>query len=127
VLAVSASDTGSCATSTSVLAFASTCLRDDIDRPVAGRYNHCPDKIFQDASDLSKMQQTALHEIFHAILFSSSNFRYFRNKETMEPYLARSSVRPEQLDSGTQRFAECAGRDILALPETMLQYTGERG
>lgn len=39
VLAISASTTGSCGVGSGTLAFASTCLRDDIDRPVAGRYN----------------------------------------------------------------------------------------
>lgn len=43
-------------------AFASTCMRDDIDRPIAGRYNQCPNSFTTSEDRVQEMIMTAVHE-----------------------------------------------------------------
>lgn len=74
------------------------------------------------------MQQTALHEILHAIGFSSQNFIYFRDPDTLEPITPRNSARPSVLDSTANSvYVTCAGGNEQGLPEEILQYSSERG
>jgi len=48
ILLVTAKASSSCGLG--ALAHAASCMRDDIDRPISGRYNHCPDA-FDDSAE----------------------------------------------------------------------------
>eukprot|EP01137_Pigoraptor_chileana_P036542 Opistho-2@32345 len=80
-------NSGDCGGNT--LAFASYCVLDSLtDRPLAGRANFCPSKI--DTSEPDSQFATAIHEITHAMGFSSSAWPYFRDA-TGQPRTVRDS------------------------------------
>lgn len=57
-----------------VLAYASSCQKDQFDRPTFGMVNFCPDKISADESDYHDQVSIALHELTHALGFSAEFF-----------------------------------------------------
>ena len=77
VVFVSAVHTSDCADG-STLAYASTCQRDQNDRPVFGYANFCPDSLSTDPALWVTQKSTAVHELLHAIGFSSTSFSLFR-------------------------------------------------
>lgn len=127
VLIVSAQQVSNC--NSGAAAYASTCLRDDLDRPVAGHFNMCPNSLSTNTNDLAKMRQIALHEVFHPIFFSSSNFKYMRNPSSLEPYLDRDESIEGRLDV-TTHSTSCDGggtQSNPAFPSDVIQWSGERG
>ena len=81
-LYVAAVQTTSCGSGGSgTLAYASTCQRDQNDRPILGYANFCP--AMMDTSEAAYQGQlsTAIHEIVHALGFSSGSWPLFRNAD----------------------------------------------
>ena len=76
VLFASAVSTAGCSGST--LAYAGTCQRDQHDRPVFGHANFCPASVDDTAASWESQLATALHELVHALGFSSGSWPLFR-------------------------------------------------
>lgn len=113
------------------------CLRDEFDRPAAAWYNFAgftPGYTFG-RRDLQR--QRVLHHLLHALGFSSASFAYYRDPDTLEPYVRRApGTGGSQLHPETQTTVSCdlgiSGYPLFVsntslLPETMLRYSGERG
>jgi hypothetical protein len=73
VIYVIADESNNCAGAT--LAYASKCQTDQLDRPIAGYANFCPSSLpdtnFE--ADFDEQFSTAVHEIGHALGFSSTS------------------------------------------------------
>lgn len=65
----------------SVLAYASACQKEQFDRPTFGMINICPTKIDADPDAYEAQLSTAMHEITHALGFSSQFFAYMRGPD----------------------------------------------
>ena len=66
-----------CSTSSTV-AFAGACqLEDNLDRPITGYINFCPNSLEEITRDF--LYDVAQHEMIHALAFSSSLFPFWRN------------------------------------------------
>ena len=74
----------------STLAWAATCRSDQYDRPIAGHANFGPNRISTDPASLQEQIAVAIHEISHALGFSSSKFSQFRDHATGERRAASS-------------------------------------
>jgi len=83
VLYTSAVQTSSCGdgVSAGTLAYAATCQRDQNDRPIAGYANFCPAALSDTADDFDGQLATAVHELLHAMGFSSGSWPLFRNAD----------------------------------------------
>jgi len=86
VLYVSAVDSDQCtqnvAGQAETVAYAAHCQQEaELDRPVAGHTNICPDAIRKPERDVKSLTSTLKHELLHALGFSSSLFAFFRDKE----------------------------------------------
>ena len=79
VLVVSSVQTASCTGST--LAYASTCQRDQLDRPILGDVNFCPSRVSTDPAQMAEQKATAVHELLHALGFTSSSWALFRYED----------------------------------------------
>mmetsp|Transcript_14 Transcript_14/g.59 ORF Transcript_14/g.59 Transcript_14/m.59 type:complete len:996 (-) Transcript_14:177-3164(-) len=84
VVYVTAYQYAACASS-STLAFAASCARDDImDRPIAGYINLCPGQLEtvdpNSVESVQKWEYITIHEIVHVLGVSSSHFPFFRDK-----------------------------------------------
>ena len=77
-LYVSSVTTASCGGGT--IAYASACYRDQYDRPIMGSANFCPDSLSSAAADWDDQLGTAVHEVFHALGFSSDSWALFRDE-----------------------------------------------
>ncbi|DBA01727.1 TPA: hypothetical protein N0F65_010137 [Lagenidium giganteum] len=109
-----------------VLAYASACQLDQYDRPTFGMVNFCPDLI--DPAPLAYETQlaTALHEMTHALGFSSSLFAYMRNKDGTPRTLRDADGDPPQLINTT--CPNGSPIDYFDNPSrTTVQYYHERG
>lgn len=62
-----------------VLAYAITCQRDTNDRPTWGRVNICPSSISLDPSQYRAQLYTLIHELTHALGFTSESFALMRD------------------------------------------------
>ena len=95
---VRAEDTANCA-SGSTLAYAGTCQRDEqSDRPTVGVVNFCPGQISLEAADERGQIYTAIHELHHALGFSSGSWNLFRDQPNGgTPRTARSTTFPSQV------------------------------
>lgn len=104
---VRAEDTTSCAGG-STLAYAGTCQRDeDTDRPTVGVVNFCPDRIDTDPATLRGQVYTAIHELHHAIGFSSGAWPLFRDAGAGgSPRTPRDSVQPHTVSAAYRLRAE---------------------
>ena len=88
VLYVTASQ-ASCSGTT--LAYAGYCLLDPTTgRPLAGFVNWCPNMV--DVADFEDELDTGVHEVLHAMVFSSSLFTYFRQPGTNNQVSALTDV-----------------------------------
>ena len=98
---VSAKQTNVCDGET--LGFASPCQFDQNDRPILGSMNFCPTDLAAAAADL--VFSTTLHELAHALGFTSSSMPFFRDPttSTLVPRTAR-----DQYDAPPQTTKLCA-------------------
>ncbi|KAJ0403536.1 hypothetical protein ATCC90586_006791 [Pythium insidiosum] len=87
----------------SVLAYASSCQKDQYDRPTFGMANFCPDQIKTDPRDYESQLSTAMHEITHALGFSSQFYAYMRN-----PDGTPRTPRDENGDPPVEKNTKCA-------------------
>eukprot|EP00899_Mesostigma_viride_P012753 jgi/Mesvir1/21479/Mv03931-RA.2 len=102
VLLVTATNSESCCPSGdcevgSLRAYALHCiLEPQLDRPVAGTVNFCPSKLVAsvDPAVFDRQVNTAVHEILHALGFSSSLFPYYRDATTA-PRVPRTGDFPD--------------------------------
>lgn len=89
---VTVADNADCKASPgSLLAYAQWCVKDQCDRPVFGTIHFCLNALSLDPTDESKQILTAVHELTHAMVFSSSLFSFYR-KPDGTPLFARTNV-----------------------------------
>ena len=75
------------------VAYAAHCQQEgDLDRPVAGHTNICPESISNIERDIQSLESTLKHELLHAFGFSSSLFAFFRDSD--------GKPRTERLEDG---------------------------
>lgn len=123
LLYVRAATTSYC--SGSVLAYASSCQKDQYDRPTFGMANFCPDQIDSDPVEYERQLATALHEITHALGFSSQFFAYMRYADGTPRTPRDSSGRPPIVTSGTCKNGNPV--DYFVAPDVnTVQYVSER-
>ena len=79
VLYVTAAESRIC--TGAVLAYASTCVRDQFDRPIFGHANFCPSKLSAAPAAMEEQLSTAVHEVLHALGFSSASWPLFRDND----------------------------------------------
>lgn len=72
------------------LAYATSCVRDQCDRPIFGHVNFCLSQVDLSGDKTDALVSTAVHELAHNLVFSSDLFRYFRNSDGT-PKLPRDS------------------------------------
>jgi len=71
------------------VAYAAHCQQEvELDRPVAGHTNICPEAISTAERDIKSLGSTLKHELLHAFGFSSSLFAFFRDKNG-QPFTPR--------------------------------------
>uniref|UniRef100_A0A8C6IRZ9 Leishmanolysin-like peptidase n=1 Tax=Melopsittacus undulatus TaxID=13146 RepID=A0A8C6IRZ9_MELUD len=81
VLYVSALTTERCGHE-NIIAYAAYCqLEAEMDRPIAGYANLCPNMISTQAQEFVGMLSTVKHEIIHALGFSAGLFAFYRNDD----------------------------------------------
>uniref|UniRef100_A0A8C4KKA6 Leishmanolysin-like peptidase n=1 Tax=Dromaius novaehollandiae TaxID=8790 RepID=A0A8C4KKA6_DRONO len=89
VLYVSALTTERCGHE-NIIAYAAYCqLEAEMDRPIAGYANLCPNMISTQAQEFVGMLSTVKHEIIHALGFSAGLFAFYRDDDG-KPLTARS-------------------------------------
>jgi leishmanolysin-like peptidase len=108
VLYVTALPTARC-TEGGTLAYAGICRMDQFDRPIAGRVNFCPDEIHTTVNKWERQVATTVHELGHALGFSSFSFPFYRDPDSSPvpgvPRTPRNSVTNFPLDG--QNPAAC--------------------
>ena len=119
-----------CSSSSGVLAYASTCQRDQLDRPTFGRINFCPNNL--DASNIDKLESqiaVAIHEIGHVLGFSSASFPLFRNIDDQSPLTARNINYPSVPSDEFWVSRTCNNVKVTSWisSQTTLGYSSTRG
>ena len=125
LLYVAAVQTSSCGSGDAgTLAYASTCERDQNDRPVLGYANFCP--AMMDTSDAAYKGQlaTAVHEIVHAIGYTSGSWPLFRNADGT-PKTAREADGLPAMETVT--CVDGSTRSQVAIDTNTLVMTTARG
>ena len=126
VLFVTAKQTADCPAqgASGTLAYASTCQRDQSDRPTWGRVNFCPYAISTEAADLPLQIAVATHELNHALGFNSGSWALWRNADG-SPRTPRDAYG----DPATAFKYKCGGtqreRDIVS--SSTVAFSAERG
>eukprot|EP00899_Mesostigma_viride_P012751 jgi/Mesvir1/21477/Mv03929-RA.1 len=117
VLLVTATNSAACNNPT-LRAYASHCiLESQLDRPVAGSVNFCASRLVAstDPSVFDRQVITAVHEILHALGFSSSLFPYYRDAAT-NPRVPRTSDFPDNANlSSIVRSSSERGFDVTRI------------
>merc|ERR1712166_1724403 len=127
VIYVTAQTTSPCPSSsgTGTLAFASSCQTDQYDRPTVGYVNFCPVQIQVAAAGTSSYEDqlsTAIHEITHALGFTSGNYAYWRDHANSgQPRTPRDS------DGEPTGTVSLFGQSTTAPATTTLNSFTERG
>lgn len=95
---VTAQQTASCGSGGSgTLAYAYSCQRDSFDRPTWGRINLCPQALSTDTAEWDKQLKVAMHEMAHALGFSSTSWPLFRGSDAPRtPRTPRDPMYPFQ-------------------------------
>lgn len=134
-LFVTIKDTPSCQASSETGAYASWCVKDQCDRPIFGTVNFCLSKLSLLEKDLQLQVSTAVHELAHTMVFSSSLFKYFRNRDG-SPMMPRSRSDPDTFanevwwscSSGKFNFPDPTGsqRHVDLAPDIVNKFS-ERG
>ena len=113
------------------LAYAATCERDQNDRPIFGYANFCPASLDTAAAAWETQRSTAVHEILHALGFSSGSWPLFRHPDGT-PMTVRESDGLPALVSGVTCTPNVdgsprTGTNVLNVSEATLQVATERG
>ncbi|KAL7998051.1 putative peptidase M8, leishmanolysin [Plasmopara halstedii] len=124
VLYIRAATTNYCASRT--LAYASSCQKDQYDRPTFGMANFCPSQISILPEDLESQVSTAMHEITHALGFSAQFFPYMRHPDGTPRTPRDSNGRPPIYKSGTCPNGSPIEYYIAPSTQTV-QHSNERG
>ncbi|XP_067119868.1 ciliated left-right organizer metallopeptidase-like isoform X1 [Centruroides vittatus] len=77
ILYVNAQNTHLCQTQ-DIIAYASYCVLDQNDRPIAGFINFCPFHL-KEKHEEERIVMVAIHELFHALGFSQDMFKKFKD------------------------------------------------
>ncbi|KAM4809928.1 ciliated left-right organizer metallopeptidase [Rhinophrynus dorsalis] len=85
LLYVKVAQTEKCAAQTSVIAYASYCQLDPLGRPIAGVIVFCAERLRKEEYNHRHIVQVSLHEILHALGFSSSLFERWIDCSLSEP------------------------------------------
>ena len=120
---VTAKQTFTCGNGDSgTLAYASYCQRASDDRPTIGRINFCPRMLPPSVTDagFENLLYTALHELTHVLVFSSSLFNYFRDDSGVERTPRNSIGDP------AAAFYSSSRQRYIASGST-ISYASERG
>jgi len=86
----SAADSNLCSPTGQTLAFATWCQIDQHDRPTFAMANWCPRHVDTHSDAFDAQLSTAVHELAHALGFSSASFPLFRD-DLGQPRTARDS------------------------------------
>nr|CCA19066.1 leishmanolysinlike peptidase putative [Albugo laibachii Nc14] len=109
----------------SVLAYASACQKEQFDRPTFGMINMCPTKIDADPDAYEAQLSTAMHEITHALGFSSQFFAYMRGADGAPRTRRSSAGEPPAIING--KCANGATVDYFPNPSgNTVAYSSER-
>ena len=123
-LYVSATTTSSC--TGSVLAYAYAVARDQYDRPTWGRINFCPRYLSDAPSAFPAQLSTAMHELNHALGFTSESWPLWRLPDGVTPRTPRSPADPALPAPAYAVRTSCGGSDYVAAPSS-IAYVAERG
>nr|XP_032818412.1 leishmanolysin-like peptidase isoform X1 [Petromyzon marinus] len=113
VLYVSALGTDRCQQE-GVVAYAAYCqLEAQLDRPIAGYANLCPDKVSLDAGEQPDMLSTVKHEVIHALGFSAGLFAFYRDDDG-QPLTPRygNGLPPFNDTTGLYQWSERVARRV---------------
>lgn len=129
VVFITTKQTASCGSAGSgVLAYASSCARDQLDRPIAGRINLCPGSLDADPGALAFQLGVVVHELGHALGFTGADWPLFRRADG-SPRTPRDPANPWDVAPGYKATFACGGATAtraVASPET-IAYFDERG
>lgn len=137
IMFITAKATEDCGEST--LAYAGGCRYDQYDRTVVGYANFCPDMIDSSDEGWEEQWSTGVHEIMHAMGFSSSRFAYFWDHATGNPVTTRTATEdanpsgvPAAVDntdaeSADNLLSDYPGGEIYKPSTDTLQSFTERG
>lgn len=112
------------------LAYATTCQRDTFDRPTWARINFCPAGLSTVASSFNNQLYIAMHELNHALGFSSSSWPLWRNTDVARtPRTPRDAGDPTQVDDAYIATYTCGGGTQQAAVASLstITYSSERG
>ncbi|KAM4710370.1 ciliated left-right organizer metallopeptidase [Discoglossus pictus] len=85
LLYVRVAQTKKCAEQPSVIAYASYCQLDSSGRPLAGVIVFCTERLREGEYQQSHIVQVSLHELLHALGFSSSLFEHWKDCSLSDP------------------------------------------
>ena len=114
------------------LAYAGACAYDQYDRPIAGYINFCPQHVDETASEYDNQLVTAVHEIVHALGFSSSRYAYFWDTLSGQPRTVRAAANAFYVSGkpnlgSIDTFPDASGYQIFKPADTTLKQYTERG
>jgi leishmanolysin-like peptidase len=127
ILFVSSVNTAACGGGT--LAYASTCQRDQKDRPIVGYANFCPNALSSASAQWVTQKSTAVHELLHALGFSSGSWPLFRNGDGTPMTPREADGLPEQKAAGSVTCTDGnpSSATEYAISASTLEVATERG
>lgn len=123
LLYVRSTETSYC--SGTVLAYASSCQKDQYDRPTFGMVNFCPALIDSNPIEYDRQLATALHEITHALGFSSQFYAYMRYADGTPRTPRDANGKPPTLATGACKNGNAISNFVVP-DNTTVQYVDER-
>ncbi|KAL3665087.1 hypothetical protein V7S43_009720 [Phytophthora oleae] len=112
--------------SSRTLAYASSCQKDQYDRPTFGMANFCPSQISTATEDYEAQVSTAMHEMTHALGFSAQFFPLMRYPDGTPRTPRDSNGRPPTYTSGSCPNGSPIDYYIAPSSNTV-QHSTERG